>query len=346
MVKGSYTIEIGYASIIASSCKGFYTMKMMNRAAPRLVIVIPCYNEAEVFSECLRQLEALLQETQNAGVIRSDSSLLFVDDGSIDTTWEKIEAAAMHYSFVQGVKLSRNVGHQAALLTGLSYAQKSGADAIVSIDADLQDDITAIPKMVAAYQEGYDVIYGVRSSRERDTWFKRISAEGFYKLMALMGVEQVFNHADFRLMSQRALQNLLEYKESNAYLRGLVPLVGFPSTKIYYSRGSRFAGDSKYPLKKMISLAIEGITSMTISPLRIISGGGILISLISVLLIFYIFFLKMMGHTVEGWSSVMLAIFFMGGIQMLSLGVLGEYIGKIYLEVKNRPISHVEKIVK
>lgn len=313
--------------------------------APRLAIVVPCYNEADVYAECLQQLGGLLREMEQEQLIAKKSFLLFVDDGSRDTTWQQIEESISEHDFVQGVKLSRNVGHQSALLAGLKYAEKE-ADAIVSIDADLQDDIAAIPKMLMAYSQGHDVVYGVRSCRQTDSWFKRITAEGFYSFMDLMGVNQVANHADFRLLSRRALQALLEYRENNAYLRGLVPLVGFPATEVHYARGARMAGESKYPLRKMIALAVEGITSMTISPLRFIAFLGFFISMISLFSVVYVFILEIVGCTVRGWPSVMLAIFFMGGIQMLSLGVIGEYIGKIYLEVKRRPRSHIEKYVR
>ncbi|MGY6770039.1 glycosyltransferase family 2 protein [Komagataeibacter sp. NFXK3] len=320
-------------------------MTVLRYPPPRLAIVVPCYNEAEVFTYCQQELGKLLDEMKKDLLIQADSYLLFVDDGSKDTTWEQIAAASSRIPCVQGLKLSRNVGHQSALLAGLEAARPD-ADAIVSIDADLQDDITAIPKMVQAYREGYDVVYGVRASRESDTWFKRSTAEGFYRLMSVMGVKQVFNHADFRLLSQRALSGLLEYSERNAYIRGLVPLVGFPSTEVYYARGLRTAGESKYPLRKMLALAVEGITSMTISPLRMIAYLGFCISILSLGATAYILVLKLTGHTIAGWSSVMLSIFFMGGVQMLSLGIIGEYVGKIYIEAKQRPRSHIENHVR
>ncbi|WP_215763079.1 glycosyltransferase family 2 protein [Acetobacter sp. P1H12_c] len=315
------------------------------RPAPRLAIVVPCYNEEEVFVYCHQELGGLLRAMIQDQQIRSDSFLLFVDDGSRDTTWDLIRTTCDKEPSVQGLKLSRNEGHQSALLAGLAAAAPQ-ADAVVSIDADLQDDINAIRRMVEAYSTGYDVVYGVRESRQTDTWFKRTSAEGFYRLMAIMGVQQVFNHADFRLLSQRAVEGLLLYTERNAYIRGLVPLVGFPSTEIGYARGIRTAGESKYPLRKMLALAVEGITSMTITPLRLIATLGLCICLFSIAATFYVLVIKFSGNTVEGWPSIILSIFFMGGVQMLSLGIIGEYVGKIYLETKQRPRFHVESFLK
>lgn len=312
---------------------------------PRLAIVVPCYNEEDVFSYCLRELLSLLDSMAQEQMIRADSFLLFVDDGSRDTTWEQISAACSEHACVQGLKLSRNEGHQSALLAGLAAADGQ-ADAIVSIDADLQDDTTAIRRMVEAYRAGYDVVYGVRECRQTDTWFKRTSAEGFYNLMACMGVRQVINHADFRLLSRRALAALLTYTERNAYIRGLVPLVGFPSTEVRYARGVRMAGESKYPLRKMLALAMEGITSMTITPLRLIAALGLCICGLSLAATVYVLVMTFTGNTVEGWSSIILSIFFMGGVQMLSLGIIGEYIGKIYLESKKRPRFHVESFLR
>ncbi len=294
---------------------------------------------------CHQELGGLLRAMIQDQQIRSDSFLLFVDDGSRDTTWDLIRTTCDKEPSVQGLKLSRNEGHQSALLAGLAAAAPQ-ADAVVSIDADLQDDINAIRRMVEAYSTGYDVVYGVRESRQTDTWFKRTSAEGFYRLMAIMGVQQVFNHADFRLLSQRAVEGLLLYTERNAYIRGLVPLVGFPSTEIGYARGIRTAGESKYPLRKMLALAVEGITSMTITPLRLIATLGLCICLFSIAATFYVLVIKFSGNTVEGWPSIILSIFFMGGVQMLSLGIIGEYVGKIYLETKQRPRFHVESFLK
>ncbi len=312
--------------------------------APRLAIVIPCYNEEEVFAFCQQELSALLYAMVQDQMVQPDSFLLFVDDGSRDSTWAQIRTACTEENCVQGLKLSRNEGHQTALLAGLAAAAPQ-ADAVISIDADLQDDIQAIPRMVACYHAGCDIVYGVRESRQTDTWFKRTSAEGFYRLMAIMGVQQVFNHADFRLLSQRAVKGLLRYAERNVYIRGLVPLVGFPSTEVTYTRGSRTAGESKYPLSKMLGLAMEGITSLTITPLRLIAALGCFICLLSVIAALYVLVQKFSNATVAGWSSLILSIFFMGGVQMLSLGILGEYIGKIYLETKHRPRFHIESVL-
>ncbi|MCE2575921.1 glycosyltransferase family 2 protein [Komagataeibacter sp. FNDCR2] len=309
--------------------------------APCLAIVVPCYNESEIFPVCLTELGNCLRTMVEGGLISPESYLLFVDDGSRDDTWAQINTAVTRHAYVRGLKLSCNKGHQAALLSGLAHAD--GADIIVSIDADLQDDTAAIEKMVRAYLGGHDVVYGVRSCRQADTAFKRITAEMFYRLMTAMGVRQVFNHADFRLLSSRARDALLEYRERNIYIRGLIPLIGFPSTEVHYDRRERTAGVSKYPLHKMIALALEGITSMTVTPLRLITLGGFCISFMSVLAIVVVLINKIAGNPIQGWASVIVAIFFIGGIQMLSLGIIGEYIGKIYLETKQRPRFHIEE---
>ena len=310
-------------------------------STPCLAIVVPCYNESEIFPLCLTELGERLRAMADSGLISPESYLLFVDDGSRDDTWAQISAASAQYAHVRGLKLSCNKGHQAALLSGLAHAD--GADIIVSIDADLQDDTSAIEKMVRAYLAGHDVVYGVRASRQTDTAFKRLTAETFYRLMKAMGVRQVFNHADFRLLSRRARDALMEYRERNIYIRGLIPLIGFPSAEVHYDRKERTAGVSKYPLHKMIALALEGITSMTVTPLRLITLAGFCISIISVLAIIAVLINKIAGNPIQGWASVIVAIFFIGGIQMLSLGIIGEYIGKIYLETKQRPRSHIEE---
>ncbi|GBQ87058.1 glycosyltransferase [Gluconacetobacter johannae DSM 13595] len=315
---------------------------MTKQVTPTLAIVVPCYNESEVFSLCLRELSAVMADMAGNGLIAGNSYLLFVDDGSKDDSWTQIEAACRGNGHVRGLKLSRNKGHQVALMAGLTAAD---ADIIVSIDADLQDDISVIQDMVKAYLAGSDIVYGVRGSRDADSGFKRFTAESFYKIMELMGVQQVSNHADFRLLSRRACAALLAYREQNIYLRGLVPLIGFKSSCVYYDRAERAAGESKYPLKKMLSLALEGITSLTVTPLRIIAALGLSISALSMVATFYSILLKYTGKTVEGWTSVMIAIFFMGGVQMLSLGIIGEYVGKIYMETKGRPKFFVEKHV-
>ncbi len=310
---------------------------------PALTIVVPCYNEQEMFPMCLRQLSETLERLRQAKKISDTSCLLFVDDGSRDKTWQMICDANRDYDNIRGLKLSQNRGHQRALWAGLEHAE---TDIVVSIDADLQDDITVIDKMVDAYLAGNDIVYGVRENRATDTVFKRVTATYFYKLMRILGVNQIENHADFRLLSALALKSLLSYKEENLYIRGLIPLVGFKSVKVYYTRKSRNAGDSKYPLSKMLALALEGITSLSITPLRVIALTGFIISLLSCVAAVYAIVEKLLGSTVEGWSSMMIAIFFLGGIQMLSIGVIGEYIGKVYLEVKHRPKYFIEKILK
>lgn len=314
------------------------------RKAPRLAIVIPCYNEEDILPTTLATVLEFLAECQRMGAIADQSGIVCVDDCSRDATWSIIARQAREHQQVHGVKLARNVGHQNALLAGLSSVP-ADYDAIVSIDADLQDDLSAITDMLAAWRNGYDVVYGVRDCRETDTFFKRGTAGLFYKLMLCMGVNLVPNHADFRLMGRTALDALLEYEERNLFLRGLVPLVGFPSTNVYYARLARTAGESKYPLCRMLGLAVEGITSFSITPLRAIAVAGVAISGFSLLAIIYILIRKISGHTVLGWSSVVSAIFFMGGVQMLSLGILGEYIGKIYMETKRRPRFHIQTVI-
>jgi glycosyltransferase involved in cell wall biosynthesis len=320
-------------------------MSEQPRPAPRLAIVVPCYNEEEVFPYCLLELKKLLGGMVEEGLIQANSFLLFVNDGSRDTTWEQITEAVFANPCVQGLKLSRNEGHQSALIAGLTAVDGS-VEAVVSIDADLQDDINAIRRMVEAYRAGYDVVYGVRENRQTDTWFKRTSAEWFYRVMAGMGIRQVSNHADFRLLSRQALDALLRYSESNAYIRGLVPMVGFASTEVRYTRAVRLAGESKYPLRKMLALAMDGITSMTIVPLRLIAVMGFCICVLAVVTTVYVVLMKLTGNAVLGWPSIVLSIFFMGGVQMLSLGIIGEYIGKIYLETKKRPRFHVESLIQ
>lgn len=309
---------------------------------PVLSIVVPCYNEQEVFSFCLEELLGKIKDMVRNGKIDSKSHVVFVDDGSKDKTWDLIEKSSVTFDGVKGVKLSRNKGHQTALMAGLSSCFDS--DITVSIDADLQDDTSVIERMVDSYLAGNDIVYGVRNDRTSDTFFKKFTAESFYKLMSFMGVNQIENHADFRLLSKRALQALLQYKEQNLYIRGLIPLIGYPSDKVYYSRSERMAGESKYPLKKMLSLALEGITSFSVTPLRIVTSLGFLISILSSVGVLYTLTQYFLGHTVSGWASVILAVLFIGGVQMLCLGIIGEYIGKIYMESKKRPSFFVEKI--
>lgn len=319
------------------------TIDNFRKEIPSLAIVVPCYNESEAFSYCLSQLGECLSDLIKKKKIQPQSYILFVDDGSRDDTWTQIKAATQKCSFVRGVKLSRNRGHQIALMAGLSRAD---TDVTISIDADLQDDIRCIPIMVEKYSQGMDIVYGVRNDRSSDSLFKRMTANGFYWLMAKMGVQQVANHADFRLLSRRALQGLLAYKEQNLYIRGVVPLVGYPSDKVFYSRSSRIAGESKYPFRKMLALAMEGITSLTVAPLRLISVLGFLTCFLSILGSIYVVVRKYFGEAIEGWASVEISIFFLGGVQLLCLGVIGEYIGKIYMEVKKRPKFLIQEEVR
>lgn len=307
--------------------------------------VIPCYNEEAVLPETVKELTAQLQSMVQEGLADEKSRMLFVDDGSKDRTWELIEQFHSENQFVNGLKLAHNRGHQNALLAGLMTA-KEEADCAISLDADLQDDVSVLPQFVQKFQDGCDVVYGVRNKRETDTWFKRTTAEGFYKVMAKLGVDIVFNHADYRLMSKRALDALSEYKEVNLFLRGIVPLIGYRSDYVYYDRHERFAGESKYPLKKMISFAMDGITSFSVKPLKIISNIGIFVALISIVGLLYALISHFLGNTVSGWTAIVCSIWLLGGIQMLCLGVVGEYIGKIYSEVKGRPRFRIEKHLK
>ena len=302
----------------------------------KLYLVVPCYNEEEVLPETSKRLSEKMASLEEKGLISSDSRIVFVNDGSKDKTWEIITDLHKENKLFRGICLSRNRGHQNALLAGLMTV-KDECDAVISMDADLQDDINAIDEMVEKYNEGYDVVYGVRSSRKKDTFFKRTTAQGFYKLMKAMGVETVYNHADYRLMSRRALDGLAEFKEVNLFLRGMVPLVGFRHTTVTYERGERFAGESKYPLKKMLAFAFEGITSLSIKPIRLICTLGILIFCVSVGMLIYSLIRHFMGYTIAGWASLAVSIWALGGIQLLAIGVIGEYIGKIYLESKQRP---------
>lgn len=303
---------------------------------PVLYIVIPCYNEEAVLPLTSGLFLNKLTSLITAGKIAQESRILFVNDGSKDNTWAIIQDLSAKNEHFEGVCLSRNRGHQNALLGGLMTARKT-ADVTISIDCDGQDDIGAMDAMVDEYLAGCDVVYGVRSKRTTDTWFKRTTAEGFYKVMKLLGADVVFNHADYRLMSRRALDGLSQLHEVNLFLRGLVPLVGYRYSSVYYERAERMAGESHYPLKKMLGFAFDGITSLSVKPLRIITNIGILVSFLSVLGILYTLFTKLFGITVSGWSSMICAIYFLGGVQLLSLGVIGEYVGKIYSETKRRP---------
>lgn len=307
-----------------------------------LYIVIPCYNEEAVIRETAKQVAVKMQCLYEKELISEKSKVLFVDDGSKDMTWPMIEALHAENPMYTGVKLSRNKGHQNALMAGLSVAVNY-ADMIVSMDADLQDDIDAIDGFVEKYYEGCEVVYGVRSARKTDTFFKKFTAQSFYKLMQAMGVDIVYDHADYRLMSRRAVQELLKFQEVNLFLRGIVPLIGFKSDSVYYERKERFAGESKYPLKKMLTFAMDGITSFSIRPIRMITSLGFFIFIVSLIMLVYSLIRHYTGHTNVGWSSMFVSIWAIGGLQILSIGVIGEYIGKIYMETKKRPKFIIEK---
>ncbi len=307
-----------------------------------LYMVIPCYNEEAVLNETTKRLNEKFQTLIKNKVISKKSKVLYVNDGSKDKTWELILKYAQEYDNFTGISLSRNRGHQNALVAGLLTA-KEYADVIISMDADLQDDINAIDKMLDEYfKNNADVVYGVRSSREKDTFFKRTTAQGFYKFMNFMGVDVVYNHADFRLTSKRVLDNFANFKEVNLFLRGIFPLIGFKSTIVYYERSERFAGESKYPLKKMLSFAWDGITSFSVKPLRFICIQGFLILLISICIMIYALIQKVTGNTVDGWTFITISLWFLGALQMISVGIIGEYVGKIYNETKARPRYIIE----
>ncbi|MBR6995063.1 MAG: glycosyltransferase [Ruminococcus sp.] len=302
-----------------------------------LYMVVPCYNEQEVLRETAAQLKTKYNDLMSAGLISKDSRVVFVNDGSKDTTWSIIkELHAADPQLFSGVDLAHNSGHQNAVLAGLMTV-KELCDMCITMDADLQDDIDTIDEMVKQYYEGNQVVYGVRSARDTDTFFKKFTAESFYKFMKVMGADVVYNHADFRLMSKRVLQELANFKEVNLFLRGMVPLIGFQSTKVYYERHERLAGESKYPLKKMLAFAINGITSFSTKPLKLITTLGIIMSIASILAFIWAFIAKIGGFTEHGWSSTMCSIWLIGGLQLFCLGIIGEYVGKIYAEVKQRP---------
>lgn len=311
----------------------------------KLAIVVPCYNEQEVLPLTFRCLSEQLLTLIAQQKIAADSVVIYVDDGSRDNTWQLIEQESSISQNVYGVKLSANCGHQNALMAGLMVA-KDIADMAVSIDADLQDDVAAIEKMVDCYNDGADIVYGVRASRQTDTAFKRTTAQGFYKLMSFLGAKTVYNHADFRLMSKRALDALGQYGERNMFLRGIVPLLGFKEATVEYDRKERAAGESKYPLKKMLSFAFNGITSFSIKPINMILGLGAAIVALSIIAFIYTLIAYFAGRAVAGWSSLMISIWFLGGVQLLSVGLVGMYTGKIYIEAKHRPRYIVEKISK
>lgn len=303
---------------------------------PRLIIVIPCYNEQEVLPITAPQFLAKINQLAAEGLISGDSRVMFVNDGSKDDTWNIIQQLADQDEHYIGIAQSRNRGHQNAVLAGLMEA-KDMCDITISIDCDGQDDINAMDEMVKAYLEGCEIVYGVRSKRDTDTFFKRFTAESFYKLLNSMGAEVVFNHADYRLISSRALQELAKFKEVNIFLRGMVPLVGFKSTSVYYERSERAAGKSHYPLSKMLALAFDGITSLSIKPIKMIIGMGVIVAFISFIGIIWAVVEAILGKTVIGWASTTCIICFLSGVQLISVGVIGEYIGKIYMEVKQRP---------
>lgn len=312
----------------------------------RLAIVVPCYNEEEVLHIASEAFRGVLNDLVKKQKIAEDSFVLFVNDGSKDKTWELIEAEhALYPVQIRGVKLAGNVGHQFALTAGLLTA-KDMCDMAVSIDADLQDDIHTIEEMVDKFHAGSDIVYGVRSDRSSDTFFKRFTAQSFYKLMAVMGVKTVYNHADFRLMSKRALEQFSQYEENNLFLRGIVPTIGYSTDCVYYERKERVAGESKYPLKKMLALALNGITSFSIKPISLITWLGVIIITGSICATIYALISYFTGNVVPGWTSLILSIWFIGGVQLLAVGMVGQYIGKIYVEVKHRPRYNIEKILQ
>lgn len=309
----------------------------------KLNIVVPCYNEEAVLEETTKQLSQLIDTLIDKGKITA-CDIVYVDDGSHDSTWSLIEQFQSQNKYVHGLKLAHNVGHQNALWAGLEYSADK-CDAAVSIDADLQDDILAIEQMVDAYKDGCDVVFGVRKERKTDTFFKRRTALAFYGMMQKMGVDIVYNHADFRLMSKRAINELMLYPERNMFLRGMVKLLGYKSQEVYYDRKERFAGESKYPLNKMINFALDGITSFSIQPLRLITTFGFVVMLLSVIAAVYALVSFLCGSAVAGWTSLLISLWFIGGAILLSIGIIGEYIGKIYRETKRRPRYHIEKTI-
>ena len=301
-----------------------------------LYVVVPCYNEEPVLKETTKRLGVKLEKLIQNGIISDKSRVMYVNDGSKDKTWDLIEEYSRVHNLITGISLSRNRGHQNALLAGLMTA-KEYADVVISMDADLQDDIDAIDDMLEKYYSGCDIVYGVRSKRKKDSWFKRTTAQGFYKFMKLMGVDVVYNHADYRLTSKRVLEHFANYKEVNLFLRGMFPLIGFKSDVVYYERAERFAGVSKYPLKKMLNFAWDGITSFSVKPIRLVLNIGIIIFVVSIIMTIYSIVVYLMGDTVPGWTFLACSIWMLAGVQMLSLGIIGEYVGKMYNETKARP---------
>lgn len=310
-----------------------------------LYVIVPCYNEEEVLPSTADALMTQLREMVGCGTISDESKILFVDDGSSDTTWSIITKLTKENKNIEGIKLSHNQGHQNALYAGMMYV-KNKCHCMISVDADLQDDITVFQAFMNKFNEGCDIVYGVRSERRKDSFFKRVTAQGFYRFMNLMGAETIYNHADYRLMSRRALEALSEYKEVNLFLRGVVPLIGFKSDTVMYARKERAAGKTKYPLKKMVNFALDGITSFSVKPIRLISALGVICSLLSIGGLLYALLSYFFGYTVPGWTAITCSIWLLGGIQLLSIGVLGEYISKIFSEVKHRPKYFIEEIAK
>lgn len=313
-------------------------------ATPILGIVVPCYNEQEMLETTIRQLSAVISSLTDKGKVADSSCIILVDDGSRDATWSIITEHAAKDNHVCGVKLAGNVGHQNALIAGLSTA-KQICDVTISIDADLQDDINVIESMVDKYAQGADIVYGVRDSRATDTFFKKNSALMFYKLMNNLGAKTIYNHADYRLMSRRAVEKLLEFPERNLFIRGIVPLIGFKTDTVTYDRKARMAGESKYPLKKMISFAVNGITSFSIKPIRLILSLGIIMLIATIAVSLYTLIAYFNHRAIQGWTSLMLSLWFLGSLVLISLGIIGEYIGKIYVEVKKRPRYFIEKSI-
>lgn len=316
----------------------------MGNKLDTLAIVVPCYNEEAVLEETSRRLTAVLDRVVGAGMVSPDSYVLYVNDGSGDRTWDIIAQHHSENKRIHGVCLAGNVGHQNALIAGMTVAKES-ADIIVTIDADLQDDVDAIDRMIEEYRKGADIVYGVRNSRQSDSWFKRTTAKFFYKTMRRLGTGTVYNHADFRLMSHRAVEQLCLFRERNLFLRGMVPLIGFKTAEVGYSRGKRFAGESKYSFGKMLHFAVDGVTSFSVMPVRIIFYLGLAFIVIAILILAYVLVAYMSGRTTPGWTSLILSVWFCSGCVLVGIGVIGEYIGKIYLEVKDRPRYCIESIL-
>ncbi|WMM89637.1 glycosyltransferase family 2 protein, partial [Heyndrickxia coagulans] len=314
----------------------------MSNNLPMLTIVVPCYNEELVLEKTTQELTRVLDKLVVKNKINSKSIILYVDDGSKDSTWEIIEKLTDLNAYVQGLKLSRNFGHQGALIAGLETA-RDFSDCVISIDADLQDDVDAIEMFIDKFNEGYEIVYGVRDKRDTDTFFKRNTALFYYKLMGKLGVNLVPNHADYRLLSKRALDEFVKYQEENIFIRGIIPLLGFKSAKVYYDRKERFAGESKYPLKKMLAFAFDGITSFSIAPVRFVTFLGFVLVFVGIVIAIYTLCAKIFSYTISGWTSLMLSVWLVGGVQLLAIGIIGEYIGKIFKETKRRPRYTIEK---